>query len=275
MRTASFCWRSRLPLASRRRWIVPLPAFAARAIDLIRPGRLRASCRQQSSSARPTGVVAGVRRSAIGRPGPAAHPHRELPERRHGDAGAERVNPNDPATYKPRTQFDNTPWRFNMSQNGKNMTADEFSAWMKSRGVRVARGAECAGAGCGAAVAGSPAAKPGSAPAAGQRQPPAPARDTASDVFPPKPRRLTMHAVSGCAPQPSPHVIPDVHRARHGLARILSKRGICSRTEAARWIAAGRVSVAGKVMRDPDIRPPLGRDRHRWHGARGAPIAST
>lgn len=51
------------------------------------------------------------------------------------------VNPDDPAAYKPRTQFDNTPWRFNMSQNGKNMTADEFSAWMKARGVRVARGA--------------------------------------------------------------------------------------------------------------------------------------
>jgi hypothetical protein len=50
------------------------------------------------------------------------------------------VDPNDPATYKPKTEFDNTPWRFNMSQNGKNMTADEFSAWMKSRGVRVARG---------------------------------------------------------------------------------------------------------------------------------------
>ena len=39
---------------------------------------------------------------------------------------------------------------------------------------------------------------------------------------------------------------------RHGLARILSKRGICSRTEAARWIADGRVSIAGKVMLDPD-----------------------
>jgi hypothetical protein len=51
------------------------------------------------------------------------------------------VDPADPAAYKPRTEFDNTPWRFNMSQNGKNMTADEFSAWMKSRGVRVARGA--------------------------------------------------------------------------------------------------------------------------------------
>ena len=51
------------------------------------------------------------------------------------------VSPDDPAAYKPRTQFDNTPWRFNMSQNGKKMTADEFSAWMKARGVRVARGA--------------------------------------------------------------------------------------------------------------------------------------
>jgi hypothetical protein len=51
------------------------------------------------------------------------------------------LNPDDPAAYKPRTEFDNTPWRFNMNQNGKNMTADEFSAWMKSRGVRVAKGA--------------------------------------------------------------------------------------------------------------------------------------
>jgi hypothetical protein len=54
------------------------------------------------------------------------------------------VDPNDPAAYKPRTQYDNTPWRFNMSQNGKKMTADEFSAWMKARGVRVARGAGAA-----------------------------------------------------------------------------------------------------------------------------------
>jgi hypothetical protein len=51
------------------------------------------------------------------------------------------VSPDNPATYKPRTQFDNAPWRFNMSQNGKNMTTDEFSAWMESRGVHVARGA--------------------------------------------------------------------------------------------------------------------------------------
>lgn len=47
------------------------------------------------------------------------------------------VDANDPAAYKPKTEFDNTPWRFNMTQNGKRMTADEFDAWMKARGVRV------------------------------------------------------------------------------------------------------------------------------------------
>ena len=41
--------------------------------------------------------------------------------------------------------------------------------------------------------------------------------------------------------------------ARHGLARVLSKRGVCSRSEAARWIAAGRVSVDGRVVRDPEF----------------------
>ncbi|WP_368562408.1 hypothetical protein [Pseudoxanthomonas sp. UTMC 1351] len=45
------------------------------------------------------------------------------------------------AAYKPKTEFDNTPWRFDMNQNGKRMTAEEFDAWMKSRGVRVAKGA--------------------------------------------------------------------------------------------------------------------------------------
>ncbi|HYM87379.1 MAG TPA: hypothetical protein VET30_11685 [Pseudoxanthomonas sp.] len=54
------------------------------------------------------------------------------------------ANPNDPAAYKPKTQFDNTPWRFDMSQNGKRMTADEFDAWMKSRGVRVVKAAPTA-----------------------------------------------------------------------------------------------------------------------------------
>jgi rare lipoprotein A len=32
------------------------------------------------------------------------------------------------------------PWRFDMKQDGKAMTADEFDAWMKARRVRVATG---------------------------------------------------------------------------------------------------------------------------------------
>ena len=46
----------------------------------------------------------------------------------------------DAANYKPKTEHDNTPWRFNMEQDGKRMTADQFDAWMKSKGVRVAKG---------------------------------------------------------------------------------------------------------------------------------------
>ncbi len=49
---------------------------------------------------------------------------------------------------------------------------------------------------------------------------------------------------------------------RHGLARVLSKRGICSRTEAARWVEAGRVSVDGRIVRDPEF-PIFGDGRQR------------
>ncbi|HEX6832990.1 MAG TPA: pseudouridine synthase [Rudaea sp.] len=38
---------------------------------------------------------------------------------------------------------------------------------------------------------------------------------------------------------------------RHGLARVLSKRGVCSRSQAEKWIAQGRVRVAGQIVRDP------------------------
>lgn len=34
---------------------------------------------------------------------------------------------------------------------------------------------------------------------------------------------------------------------------MLSKQGICSRSEAARWIAAGRVRVDGRIVRDPEF----------------------
>ena len=41
-------------------------------------------------------------------------------------------------------------------------------------------------------------------------------------------------------------------RARHGLARVLSKFGVCSRTQAQAMIRAGRVRVDGRVVLDPE-----------------------
>ena len=46
-----------------------------------------------------------------------------------------------PAVYVPKTEFDNTPHRFNMTQDGKRMSANDFDAWMRAKGYRVAKGA--------------------------------------------------------------------------------------------------------------------------------------
>jgi len=59
------------------------------------------------------------------------------------------------------------------------------------------------------------------------------------------------------------------------LERVLSKAGIGSRTEARRWIAAGRVQLNGRVVRDPDAWADLERDRVFFDGKplrRGAPV---
>jgi pseudouridine synthase len=45
---------------------------------------------------------------------------------------------------------------------------------------------------------------------------------------------------------------PSPAPRRHGLERILSKLGVCSRTEARTWIRAGRVTVNRAVIVDPD-----------------------
>ena len=47
---------------------------------------------------------------------------------------------------------------------------------------------------------------------------------------------------------------------RHGLARVLSKAGLCSRTEAARWIGDGRVTVDGRTINNPEF--PIIDGRH-------------
>lgn len=48
---------------------------------------------------------------------------------------------------------------------------------------------------------------------------------------------------------------------RVGLARVLSKRGLCSRTQASQWISEGRVRVDGQVVRDAEY--PISGDQHR------------
>ncbi|MBV2210077.1 MAG: rRNA pseudouridine synthase [Thermomonas sp.] len=55
---------------------------------------------------------------------------------------------------------------------------------------------------------------------------------------------------------------PPVARApRYGLARILSKRGLCSRSEAEQLIRAGRVRVDGRCVNDPEFPADLQRAR--------------
>jgi len=44
--------------------------------------------------------------------------------------------------YIKQTDFDNTPYRFNMTQNGQRMTADDFDAWLQANGYSVGRRVE-------------------------------------------------------------------------------------------------------------------------------------
>jgi len=47
--------------------------------------------------------------------------------------------------------------------------------------------------------------------------------------------------------------LPDRGEGRHGVARIISKRGHGSRKQATDWVRAGRVKVNGALVRDPDF----------------------
>jgi 23S rRNA pseudouridine2605 synthase len=48
---------------------------------------------------------------------------------------------------------------------------------------------------------------------------------------------------------------------RHGVARVISKLGLASRTHAAEWVRAGRVRVNGRVVRDAEHPVRQGVDR--------------
>ncbi|MBN6151469.1 rRNA pseudouridine synthase, partial [Xanthomonas sp. AmX2] len=89
---------------------------------------------------------------------------------------------------------------------------------------------------------------------------------------PPRPRRPALRPVAPLATAARSPRAAAAGETRHGLARTLSKLGLCSRSEAARWIAAGRVAVDGRIVTDPEF--PILRSRHRL-ALDGAPLAAT
>jgi 23S rRNA pseudouridine2605 synthase len=64
---------------------------------------------------------------------------------------------------------------------------------------------------------------------------------------------------------------PASDAPRHGVARVISKRGITSRTEAAAWVRAGRVRVNGRTVLDPEFPVRADTDRLEIEGIEAAP----
>jgi 23S rRNA pseudouridine2605 synthase len=58
---------------------------------------------------------------------------------------------------------------------------------------------------------------------------------------------------------------------RHGVARVISKQGLGSRTQAAEWVREGRVRVNGRVVRDAELPVRQGLDRIDIDGQESAP----
>jgi 23S rRNA pseudouridine2605 synthase len=59
--------------------------------------------------------------------------------------------------------------------------------------------------------------------------------------------------------KPRRPIVPTV--ARHGVARVISKLGLGSRTQAAQWVREGRVRVNGRVVGDAEFPVRQGVDR--------------
>lgn len=76
------------------------------------------------------------------------------------DTAAAVAAPAPEPAYVPKTAHDNSPYRFDMNQNGKRMTAEEFDAWMQAKGIRVATGQPGQPSGHRSATQGTSAANP-------------------------------------------------------------------------------------------------------------------
>jgi 23S rRNA pseudouridine2605 synthase len=65
---------------------------------------------------------------------------------------------------------------------------------------------------------------------------------------------------------------PGAIAPRHGVARAISKLGLGSRTQAARWVAEGRVRVNGRRVDDAEFPVRVGVDRVEVDGAGAARV---
>jgi len=52
-------------------------------------------------------------------------------------------------------------------------------------------------------------------------------------------------------------MVSKTETPRYGLARVISKRGLASRSVAAAWVSSGRVRVDGRCVRDAEAPTPL------------------
>lgn len=79
-------------------------------------------------------------------------------------------------------------------------------------------------------------------------------------ISPPRALPITHQPAAGTK-------IESARPPRHGLARAISKLGVCSRSQAEKWIRASRVSVNGRIVLDADRPTDMTRDRIAVDGA--------
>lgn len=60
--------------------------------------------------------------------------------------------------------------------------------------------------------------------------------------------------------------IPKSGVARHGIARVLSRLGVCSRSQAESAVRAGRVRIDGRLVHDPEMPADAARQRIELDG---------
>ncbi|HVI25357.1 MAG TPA: septal ring lytic transglycosylase RlpA family protein [Xanthomonadaceae bacterium] len=129
-------------------------------------------------------------------------------------AGAVVAGANDTAAAPPSS---NTDWRFDMRQDGRTMTADEFDAWMRARRARVATGKP--------AEVAPRTPRPTAAPAVAATPEPAPAPAVPAQPAPsstaPAADTVTLQVASFAARANAERALAMVSRAGIAHARLL------------------------------------------------------